>query len=245
MTATAVLLPSPLLPVVAYSPLADALGRRGWGVAVAHPPPAPAGPGPVLTAYASFVGERRPDVVVAHSNAGRYAVAVASGARVVYVDAALPPEHGKAPLAPEGLLSGLASMVGGDGRLPPWTRWWPEEDLAAVLPDTDVLAGIRATEERLPLSYFQARLGAPPGWTGSPSGLPRLRRHLRRRAGGRAPARVACGRPRKRRPPAPPRRSRRGRGRRRRVGGAAGDAPVTQAARSSWGLAAPHETLSP
>ena len=164
---TAVLLPSPLLPVVAYSPLADALGRRGWGVAVAHPPPAPAGPGPVLTAYASFVGERRPDVVVAHSNAGRYAVAVASGARVVYVDAALPPEHGKAPLAPEGLLSGLASMVGGDGRLPPWTRWWPEEDLAAVLPDTDVLAGIRATEERLPLSYFQARLGAPPGWTGS------------------------------------------------------------------------------
>lgn len=164
---TAVLLPSPLLPEVAYAPLADALGRCGWAASVARPPRAPAGPSPVLTAYASFVRERRPDVVVAHSNAGRYAVAVASGAPVVYVDAALPPEDGEAPLAPEGLLSRLASMVGSDGLLPPWTRWWPEEDLTAVLPDPDVLAGIRAVEARLPLAYFQARLGAPPGWTGS------------------------------------------------------------------------------
>jgi hypothetical protein len=164
---TAVLLPSPLLPPVAYSPLADAVGRRGWAASVAQLPTAPAGPSPVLTAYASFVRERRPDVVVAHSNAGRYAVAVASGAPVVYVDAALPPEEGEAPLAPEGLLSRLASMVGGDGLLPPWTRWWPEEDVTAVLPDPDVLAGIRAVEARLPLAYFQARLGAPPGWTGS------------------------------------------------------------------------------
>jgi hypothetical protein len=164
---TSVLLPSPPLPPVAYVPLADALERRGWAASVASPPAAPAGPSPVLTAYASFVQERRPDVVVAHSNAGRYAVAVAAGAPVVYVDAALPPEEGQAPLAPEGLLSRLASMVGRDGLLPPWTHWWPDDDLATVLPDPDVLAGIRAVEGRLPLAYFQARLGAPPGWTRS------------------------------------------------------------------------------
>ncbi len=110
----------------------------------------------------------RPGLVVAHSNAGRYAVAAAAGVPVVYVDAALPPEHGEATLAPEGLLDHLAALVDAEGLLPPWTRWWSDDDLAEVLPDADVLAGIRATEPRLPLTYFRARLGAPAGWTAAP-----------------------------------------------------------------------------
>lgn len=30
-------------------------------------------------------------------------------------------------------------MADDDGLLPPWTRWWPEEDLAVVLPDAVVV----------------------------------------------------------------------------------------------------------
>ena len=159
-----VLLPSPFLPAAAYAPLADALGRRGWGVAVATPPDAPDGPQPVLAAYRSVAESQRPDVVVAHSNAGRYAVAAAPDAAVVYVDAALPPEDGEAPLAPEGLLDHLTALAGGEPLLPPWTRWWPEDAVAQVVPDAAVLAGIRQDEPRVPLSYVRSRLGAPPGW---------------------------------------------------------------------------------
>jgi hypothetical protein len=164
----AVLLPSPLLPARAYAPLVDALGRRGWGVAVAEPPGAPAGPEPVAASFREAVRAHAADLVVAHSNAGRYAVAAAGEAAVVHVDAALPPEHGDATLAPEGLLEHLAAMADDDGLLPPWTRWWPEDDIRAVVPDADMLAGIRADEQRMPLAYFRSRLGAPEGWQGHP-----------------------------------------------------------------------------
>ena len=164
----AVVLPSPLLPARAYAPLADALGRRGWGVAVAGAPERPHGPEPVLAAFREAVSVPKTDLVLAHSNAGRYAVAAASGAPVLYLDAALPPESGDATLAPAGLLAHLAGLADPDGVLPPWTRWWDDEDIAAVVPDARVRAGIRQEEPRMPLAYFRSRLGAPPGWAGQP-----------------------------------------------------------------------------
>ena len=165
---SAVLLPSPFLPARAYAPLVDALGRRGWGVGVAPTRDVPDGPGPVLTASRDCVEREHADVVVAHSNAGRYAVAAARGVPVIHVDAALPPEQGDATLAPEPLLDDLAALADDDGLLPPWTRWWPDEDLRAVVPDPQVLAGIRAEEPRLPLSYVRSRLAAPSGWRDAP-----------------------------------------------------------------------------
>jgi len=165
---SAVLLPSPLLPARAYAPLVDALRRRGWGVAVAAVPEAPAAPEPVAAAFRAAVTAHGADLVLAHSNAGRYAVAAAGDVPVVHVDAALPPEHGDATLAPEGLLDHLAGMADDDGLLPPWTRWWPDDDIATVVPDAQVLAGIRADEQRMPLAYFRSRLGAPEGWHDHP-----------------------------------------------------------------------------
>lgn len=164
----AVLLPSPLLPARAYGPLADALGRRGWDVVIAPVPPSAEGPVRPLLAFRDVVRAYGPDLVVAHSNAGRYGVGAAGPAPVVYVDAALPPEQGEATLAPQGLLEHLADLADRDGLLPPWTRWWGEEDLREVLPDAEVLAGIREDEQRMPLSYFRSRLGAPPGWVEHP-----------------------------------------------------------------------------
>ena len=163
----AVVLPSPLLPARAYPPLTHALERRGWGVVVAEVPGVPRGPDPVLAAFREAVNGRT-DLVVAHSTAGRYAVAVAGAAPVVYLDAALPPEHGDATLAPDGLLDHLAALADGDGLLPPWTRWWGDDDVATVVPDPTVLAAIRAEEQRMPLAYFRSRLGAPDGWVTRP-----------------------------------------------------------------------------
>jgi len=163
-----VVLLSPLLPARAYAPLAHALGRRGWGAVIAAVPQALDGPDPVLAAYRDAVTSHRADLVVAHSNAGRYAVAAAGGAPVVYVDAALPPEHGEATVAPEGLLDHLTRLADDDGMLPPWTRWWGDDDIATVVPDPAVLDGIRADEHRMPLSYLRSSLGAPDGWTSHP-----------------------------------------------------------------------------
>ena len=50
-----------------------ALGRRGWDVALAVVPPTPDGPVRVLLAYREVVTAGGADLVVAHSNAGRYA----------------------------------------------------------------------------------------------------------------------------------------------------------------------------
>lgn len=168
---SALVLPSPFLPADVHAPLADALGRRGWGVVVSAPPVAPVDAAGVLEVFAADAGRVRPDVVVAHSNAGRYAGWVAPrDAVVVYVDAALPPAGGDASLAPPALVEALAGMTGPDGLMPPWTRWWDEEDIAPVVPDADLLARIRADEPRVPLAYVRSVLAAPPGWASRPSG---------------------------------------------------------------------------
>ncbi len=169
------LLPSPLLPRLSAVPFLDALGARlsnaqprEVAVGVAAFPAAPTDAGAVLAAFRRSVELERPDLVLTHSNGGRYAALAAPGIPVVHVDAALPPEHGDATMAPEGLFAHLASLADDDGLLPPWTRWWPDEDIAAVVPDAEVLAGVRAEEQRMPLSYFRSRLGAPEGWVDRP-----------------------------------------------------------------------------
>ena len=167
---TALVLPSPLTPALVHAPLAAALRRRGWGVVVPGQASAPVDALEVLARFASAAGRVAPDVVIAHSNAGRFAAFVAPvGAAVVYVDAALPPTAGEAALAPETLLDHLAGMADDDGLLPPWSRWWPDEDVVAVLPDPVALARLRTAEDRVPLSYLRSRLGAPAGWRERPS----------------------------------------------------------------------------
>ncbi|WP_130014155.1 hypothetical protein [Serinicoccus sediminis] len=172
---TFVLLPSPLLPAAAYSDLAGALGRLGASARVA---PVEAGPDldphELVEAWAALVEPGA--TLVAHSNSGYLAPAVRAAATtagrhvggVVFVDAALPPESGPAPLAPPRFREHLAGLADADGVLPPWTRWWPREALEEILP-----AG-RLTEldrecPRLPVGYFHTELTPPRGWVGEPS----------------------------------------------------------------------------
>lgn len=170
------LLPSPLLPRLSAVPFLDALSARAWdahradgSVGVAAFPAAPPDAQAVLDVFRSSVATERPDLVLTHSNGGRYAALAAPGIPVVHVDAALPPASGEpVPMAPERMLDHLSTMAGDDGLLPPWSRWWPEEDFAQVLPDEAARADLREHERRMPLSYFHSRLGAPDGWVTQP-----------------------------------------------------------------------------
>ena len=122
----------------------------------------------VLAAYRRAFDDTRPALVVAHSNAGLVAPAVADGTPIIFVDAALPAASGESPMAPPAMLGHLDALVGVDGLLPPWTRWWGEEDVAPLFPDRSARAGVEASEPRLPLGYFRTTVPVPEGWQAGP-----------------------------------------------------------------------------
>jgi hypothetical protein len=115
-------------------------------------------------------GQRR--VLVAHSNAGLFlpVIAAALPGQVlgcVFVDAALPPAAGAAPVAPPELLALLRDKAS-DGLLPRWTDWWHEEQVAPLFPDQATRQAVAEEQPRLPLSYYEASVPVPGGWDAHP-----------------------------------------------------------------------------
>lgn len=164
------ILPSPLLPEVAYEPLVDALRRRGVAARLLPAGPATTPPEVIERWASQFVGKC---ALVAHSNAGFLAPSVrshaGSTAPVVFMDASLPQGTGAGPLAPASMLDRLRSLADPvSGLLPPWTRWWSRADLADAVPPEwyDVID--RACPQ-VPLGWFQSRIAAPRGWLEQPN----------------------------------------------------------------------------
>jgi hypothetical protein len=168
-----VLLPSPLLGPVAWSPVADRLRAAGHRVRVLALPAGPVVPADLLARWREDLdGEQRP-VLVPHSNAGFYAPALAEetgAAATVYVDAALPGPGGTTQLAPADFLAFLRALADEDGLLPPWTRWWAPEDLDPLFPDPAWRRRVEDGEPRLTVSYFESTLPVPDGWMDRPCG---------------------------------------------------------------------------
>lgn len=165
-------LPSPLLPAIAYDGLAAALSRAGVPAEVAAvgteaPPDAVR----LVEAWASRASTDT--VLLPHSNAGYLAPSVrhraGGSAPVVFVDAALPPEVGATRLAPSRFRDHLEELAGAGGVLPPWTRWWPRAVLADVIP-VHRFEELDRTCPRVPLSYFDGEVVPPPGWVDGPTG---------------------------------------------------------------------------
>lgn len=105
------------------------------------------------------------DVVVPHSNAGRFAPAVADavGAKLVCLDSLLP---GRDP-DPEWTAF-LRCQVMPDGLLAPWSTWWPREEVQAVIGEYwDLLVH---DEPRVPLRLLLEQPPAPQGWLNRRSG---------------------------------------------------------------------------
>lgn len=166
---TVLLVPSPLVGATSWAGVADHLRGRGEDVAVVDTG-APRRPDQVVDAVVAAASGIPDLVLVPHSNAGLYVPRLGEQLDVtatVYVDAALAGPGPETAMAPTGLLATLRGLVDPDGMLPPWTRWW--DDLGDLFPDAAARAVVERAQPRLPLSYFEARLPVPDGWSERPS----------------------------------------------------------------------------
>lgn len=166
------LVPSTLLGPSVWTPVATVLVDRGWRVQVLAPHDDVQGPVDVLRQLLAQVPADEPVLLVPHSNAGLYvaALAVERDVRgVVFVDSRLPSTAPTTPTASREFRAHLAGLVDPGGRLPRWTEWWPGEDVDSLFPDHRVRAVVEAEQARLPLTYFDADVPTPAGWTNLPS----------------------------------------------------------------------------
>ncbi len=110
------------------------------------------------------------DVVIGHSGAGAFipAVAEATGAALVFVDAVVPPPgpHYRPSVQVLHLLDTLPVV---DGLLPPWHEWWSAELLAELVPDERIRRTITAEIPRLPRSFYDEALPLSTRWWTRPA----------------------------------------------------------------------------
>ena len=181
MDAAFVLVHSPSVGPLTWAPVRQRLDAAG-AVTVVPSLAGVAGAGPpfwrpVAATVRQAIDALPPDqpvVLVAHSNAGLFVPVIADAsprpvAGCLFVDAALPAPSGPTPVATADHLDFLRSKVDG-GRLPPWTEWWDEADVAAMFPDAGTRAAVSAEQPRLPLSYYEERVPVPAGWDRRPCG---------------------------------------------------------------------------
>ena len=154
--------------------VADELAARGHRVAVPAIPPAATALG-----WAAFVGAVGAlsagidnPVLVGHSGAGPLLPRI--GARIkaralIFVDADIPPEDGETTLVPGEFLEVLRGLASG-GFLPPWSDWFGPDSFQELIPDEQARRIVSAELPALPLSYFEARVPVPIGWTSTRSG---------------------------------------------------------------------------
>ncbi len=175
---TFVLVHSPSVGPSTWQPVADALRDGGHTVVVPDLRRVGEGPPPYWPAVRDAVLASLPAkdddlILVPHSNAGLFVpvLAEALGSRVggcVFVDAALPATSGASPVAESGWLDVLRGKADAEGRLPPWTSWFDEADVAPMFADPAIRATVEAEQPRLPLSYYEQQLPAPRGWDRMP-----------------------------------------------------------------------------
>ncbi|MEU6578893.1 alpha/beta hydrolase [Streptomyces sp. NPDC046805] len=118
------------------------------------------------------VSAHSPVTLVAHSNAGLFVPVIRSGldqpvTGSIFVDAALPARPGPTPVASPELLAFLRPMAV-NGRLPRWTDWWDEADVAPMFSDPMVRETVVEEQPMLPLSYYEQQIPVPDGWDDHP-----------------------------------------------------------------------------
>ncbi|MEO6414290.1 MAG: hypothetical protein ABIO48_17005 [Pedococcus sp.] len=172
MSRRLVILPSPLLGPATYAPLAASLTERGTPTAVASLPEGDVAPQRVLAQFRTATAEHGATGLVAHSNAGYYAPALAAelDVPVIFMDAALPAEgESETLLAPAAFAEFIESLPIRDGLLPPWPLWWDRSDVAVLFPDDDWLDRVTREAPRLAPAYFTTPVPVPRGWEARPA----------------------------------------------------------------------------
>jgi hypothetical protein len=122
----------------------------------------------------------QPAILIAHSRAGPLLAAAAAmlGAGAlgcIFVDARLPaPGRSWLETTSPGLAERMRAMTDPRGWLPPWSQWWSDGELAALLPDRDVRQRFAAGCPRLPMAMLEEIYPPAPGWPTASGGYLQL-----------------------------------------------------------------------
>ncbi|MCX5498349.1 alpha/beta hydrolase [Streptomyces sp. NBC_00053] len=174
-----VLVHSPSVGPSTWQPVAEHLTAAGYTVRVPSLLHIGAGAPPFWPRVADAVRDDlrqvpagNPVTLVAHSNAGLFLPAIRAGldhpvAGSIFVDAALPARIGPTPVASPEFQEFLRPMAV-NGRLPRWTDWWDEADVAPMFSDPTVRQTVVEEQPSLPLSYYEQRIPVPEGWDDHP-----------------------------------------------------------------------------
>ena len=171
----AVVVPSPLLGVAVYSPFGRALTHRGYDVTIADPE-VPVGLGDAEDGGVSALLESLveqcagADLVIPHSNAGRFAPEIADGSGPRWsTSTRCCPASATAPASP----TSSRARSPRTGCLPGWTEWWPAEDLLDVVPE-EWLSVLEQSQPRLDPAFLLHDPPTPPTWYAQPAAYLRL-----------------------------------------------------------------------
>lgn len=167
----------PLLPVSVWDPLTRELTARGHRVQApdlgATLRRAASGEGWWRAAarhdqdLRDREGDTAPDLLVAWSGAGALTPVLAAQrapARVVLLDAVLPEDTGVTRPGPAVREMVAALPRTPEGRLPRWTRWWPDDVLADLLPDAVLRRELDEQTPELPADVYEHAPPSPAGW---------------------------------------------------------------------------------
>jgi hypothetical protein len=175
-----VLVHSPSVGPSTWVPVADRLRALGRDAVVPSLRAVGEGDPPFWPRVVEAVAEAtrdsdQPVLLVAHSNAGLFVPVLVTAADqpvhgCLFVDAGLPAREESTPVASAEMLDFLRGKVADDGRLPRWTDWWDEQDVAELFPDAATQAAVIADQTRLPLTYYEQRVPVPAGWDTTPCG---------------------------------------------------------------------------
>jgi pimeloyl-ACP methyl ester carboxylesterase len=183
MKARLLLVHSPLVGCGTWEPIAKDLAGDGYPVTVPDlAGTVTAGP-PYHLRQAQVIADSaggRPAVLIGHSGAGPLlataGMMLGEGVRgYVFVDAGLPtPGRSWMETVPPDLAAQLRRMADPQGWLPPWSQWWGDEELAALVPDPAVRQHFATGCPRLPLAMFEEIHPSVPGWPNASGGYLQL-----------------------------------------------------------------------
>lgn len=163
---------SPLVGPTTWRWVAESLTEIGHDVDVPDLREAVASGRPerFITAAAEVAGSG--SAVVGHSGAGFFLPSIAvsmgsagdgaSGPRLVFVDAGLPPESGRSTPSADFMDQLRAMAI--DGILPPWFTWWGAGVMESLVPDRALRQLVEAEMPKVPLSFYETSVDQPKAW---------------------------------------------------------------------------------
>jgi hypothetical protein len=176
MTVRLVLVHSPLVGCSTWTAVAAKLAWDGYSVSVPDLAGSIADGPPYCAPQARMIADSakgQPAILVGHSGAGP--LLAAAGALIgqvrgyLFVDAGLPaPGRSWLETVPPELAARLRALADDQGWLPPWPRWWGDEELAALIPDPDARQSFAEECPRLPLAMFEEVQPPAPHWPDAP-----------------------------------------------------------------------------